>query len=336
MQKKMTYAAIAVVVVIVVAAVGVVLLNQPGSASGPNAKIVLLKKTPAGVAYSPLDKEAVYNGSYPMSRYLYLYTNGIPNSTSSLYKWLSYIYDATTGEVDTDNAGFYPLQDSDRNAMIAQLSHGNTNNPTGDFSESGSTTMAQLAALWADGFKNQTGYTVTITTPGSGTGIANFIAGQATVAQASRAMTTTEWASAEAKGINVTEWRVAVDGISIIVHGDNPITTMTMSQVEGLFNGTYTNWNQVGGSDMPVTLYGREDTSGTYSSFHDMVFTHKDNYASSMLQAASNALIVTEVQGDKGGVGYVGIGYAKEAAGQSATAAQMSMQLVLSAAGEEL
>ncbi len=335
MEKKMMYVAVAVVVVIIVAAVGAVLLLYKPAPSGPQAKIVLLQKTPGSIAYSPLDKQAVYNGSYPLSRYLYLYTDGIPNSTSSLYKWLSYIYNATTGEVDTENAGFYPLQTSDRNAMLAQLSHGNTNSLTGSFKEGGSTTMAELAVLWADGFKSQTGYTVTISLGGSGIGISNFIDGTIDVAQSSRAMKASEIQSAHAKGINVTEWKVAVDGISMIINNANTVTKLTISQLEGLFNGTYTNWQQVGGSNTPVTLYGRDYNSGTWSSFKDLVLTHGENYTQSMLQANSNALILPEVENDAGGVGYVGIGYAKAVAGTSSPAAMISTSMLMAAAFED-
>jgi len=336
MEKKMMYATVAVVIVIIVAAVGAVLLLNKPAPSGPQAKVVLLQKTAGAHAYSPLDQQAVYNGSYPLSRYLYLYTDGIPNSTSSEYQWLSYVYSVTQGEADVTNAGFYPLQTADRTAMLTQLSHGNTNGPSGDFTEGGSTTMTEVATLWATGFKALTGHTVTLSAGGSGTGIQQFTAGTITVAQSSRAMTAAEKTTALSHGINVTEWKVAVDGLSIIVNVKNPVTTLTLAQLEGLFNGTYTNWNQVGGSNSAVTLYGRDDASGSYASFKDLVFKHGDTYASSMLQANSNALILPEVENDAGGVGYVGIGYAKEASGQSSTAAQMSMTMIMAVAGVEL
>jgi phosphate transport system substrate-binding protein len=339
MQKKMMYAAIAVVVVIVVAAVGVVLLNQPGSASGPNAKIVLIKKTPSSVAYSPLDVNAVYNKSYPLSRFLYLYTNGVPSNTSSLHEWLAYIYNAQQGGKDIDNAGFYVLQQSDMNAMLAQLSHPNATGPSGDFKEGGSTTMTEVANLWEAGFKAATGHTVTLSAGGSGVGIQQFLAGTIDVAQASRAMTPAEWATAKTNHINCTEWKVAVDGLSIIVNKDNPVTTLNLEQLEGLFNGTYKYWDddQMGGNHVAVTLYGRDDASGSYASFKDLVLVHPPKaYASSMLQANSNALILPEVENDKGGVGYVGIGYAKEASGQSSTASQISAALMMSVDGIKL
>ncbi|OPY32452.1 MAG: PBP superfamily domain protein [Methanomassiliicoccales archaeon PtaU1.Bin124] len=310
------YIAIGVIAIVVIAAVGAALMMGKGS-NDKSVKVLLLKKTSSSVAYSPMDQEAVYNGSYSLSRYLYLYTDGVPSTSSSIYKWLSLIYN-TTGQQMVTDAGFYPLQTSDLNAMKAQLQNGNNSAVTGAFTESGSTTMTEIAALWAQSFKQSTGITVTIKTPGSGAGIKDFYNKIVDVAQASRAMTTAEKATAAANGITVVEWKVAVDGLAIIVNKDNPVTTLTLSQLEGIFNGTYTNWNQVGGNDKAISLYGRDSASGSYASFKDLVLVNKENYTSAMLQFNTNALIVPEVESAVGAIGYVGIGFAKEASGTSA------------------
>jgi phosphate transport system substrate-binding protein len=316
MEKKNMYLAIAAVVVIIVAAIGAALVlgNGGAKAQDTSANIVLLKRTSDSAAYSPLDRTAVYNGTYPLSRYLYLYTDGIPSPGSSTYKWLDFVLNST-GQSLVNDAGFYELQPSDLAAMKAQLANANTVGLAGNFKEGGSTTLAELSNLWATGFESETGIKVTISLGGSGTGISNFINHVIDIAQSSRAMTAQERNSAAGAGINVTEWKVAVDGISIIVNHNNPVTTLTLAQLEGIFNGTITNWQQVGGSNQAVSLYGRDGASGTYASFRDLVLTHKENYSQSMLQFNSNALIVPEVENNAGGIGYVGIGYAKEAAG---------------------
>lgn len=329
MEKKTMYIAVGIIAIIIVAAIGAALiLNNNGSNTEKTAKIVLLKKTSNSPAFSPLDKAAVYNNSYPLSRYLYLYTDGIPNSTGSVYKWLNYVLNTTTGQKQVQDAGFYPLQSTDLNAMRAQLTHGNTNSLTGNFKQSGSTTMAELSVLWAFGFENQTGIKVTISTPGSGTGITNFINHQADVVQSSRPMSAAEKTTAAAAGLNATEWKVAVDGIAIIVFKDNPVSVLTLTQLEGIYNGTTTNWQTVGGNNQAISLYGRDSSSGTYASFKDLVLLKKEAYASSMLQFSSNALIVPEVENNAGGVGYVGIGYAKEATGTAAQTPLTSFEAI--------
>lgn len=182
-------------------------------------------------------------------------------------------------------------------------------------SESGSTTMAEVAALWAYEFKDETGIKVTIDTPGSGTGITNFIQGKADIAQCSRAMKQSEKDLAAANNITVTEWKVAVDGLAIITNKNNPVSSLSIEQLKGIYNGAITNWNQVGGNDQAIVLYGRDSASGSYASFKDMVLG-TDNYSSSMQQFNTNALIVPEVENNVGGIGYVGVGYAKEASSQ--------------------
>jgi len=87
------------------------------------------------------------------------------------------------------------------------------------------------------------------------------------------------------------------------------VDVLTVEQLRGIYNGTITNWNEVGGEDEDITLYGRQSTSGTYEFFWEHVL-EKENYSSSMNMLSGNSAIVSAVQGDEGGIGYVGIGYA--------------------------
>ncbi len=201
-------------------------------------------------------------------------------------------------------------------ALAVVLSSNRGNGTSDEISQSGSTTMAEVAALWAAEFERTTGITVTIDTPGSGTGITNIIQGQADIAQCSRAMKQSERDLAAAHNVNVTEWKVAVDGLAIITNEDNPVTSLSIAQLKGIYNGTITNWDQVGGADRTIVLYGRDSASGSYASFKDMVLGSGDNYSASMQQFNTNALIVPEVENNEGGIGYVGVGYAKEASDQ--------------------
>ncbi|MBN1109404.1 MAG: substrate-binding domain-containing protein, partial [Methanomassiliicoccales archaeon] len=129
------------------------------------------------------------------------------------------------------------------------------------------------------------------------------------MAQASRQMKASEYNSAISNGVDPVEFKVAIDGIAIVTHQDNPVEVLTVQQLRGIYNGTITNWNQVGGDDLSITLYGRQSTSGTYEFFWEHVL-QKENYSSSMNMLSGNSAIVSAVQGDQGGIGYVGIGYA--------------------------
>jgi phosphate transport system substrate-binding protein len=147
MEKKTMYIAVGIVALLIIAGIAGVMLAGKGSDSSKTIKILSLQKTSTSVAYSPLDQAAVYNGSYSLSRYLYLYTDGVPTSGSSLYKWIDLTL-SPIGQQMVVNAGFYALHDADLQAMKVQLAAGTNGNVTGNFKESGSTTMAEISALW--------------------------------------------------------------------------------------------------------------------------------------------------------------------------------------------
>jgi hypothetical protein len=59
------------------------------------------------------------------------------------------------------------------------------------------------------------------------------------------------------------------DLIAVITHPSNPVDTLTVDQVRKLFNGEYTNWSQVGGTDLPVQLIASRDTPAALESLLD-------------------------------------------------------------------
>jgi phosphate transport system substrate-binding protein len=186
--------------------------------------------------------------------------------------------------------------------------------------EQGSDTMLELMTKLAESFyDNQTAAQVDITGGGSGVGIEALIKGNVDIAQASRAMKSSEIAAAKENGTNPVEFSVAIDGIAIIVNQGNAVSNLTMDQLRGIYNGTLTNWNQVGGVDLVITPYGRQSTSGTYQYFKETVMKN-ENFSSSVSQETGNAAIAVKVQNTPGGVGYVGIGYAEESTGTSMVA----------------
>ncbi|MCK7582433.1 MAG: substrate-binding domain-containing protein [Chromatiales bacterium] len=79
------------------------------------------------------------------------------------------------------------------------------------------------------------------------------------------------------------------------VHTSNDIGVLTVEQLRGIYNGTY-NWNQVGGADEDITLYGRQSPSGTYEYFWEHVLK-KENYSQEMNMLSGNSAI------DHGGAG---------------------------------
>jgi phosphate transport system substrate-binding protein len=192
-----------------------------------------------------------------------------------------------------------------------QINQLKANQPNGNIVVKGSDTLLIVGQLWAENYTAQyPGVHISVAGGGSGTGIQAIIGKTTDICDASRAMTAAEVTSAKANGVNPVEWVVGLDGISIVVHPNNPLTVITMQQLELIYNGTYTNWSQVGGNNAPIARYGRQSTSGTYDYFRTTVL-HSKNFGP-VNELAGNAEIVNSVQNDQNGIGYVGVAYTKQ------------------------
>ena len=66
---------------------------------------------------------------------------------------------------------------------------------------------------------------------------------------------------------------IAVDGLVILTHPDNPIAGLTLSQVQAIFSGALTNWQDAGGNDAPITLIGRPAETNTHQLFRQRVLS---------------------------------------------------------------
>jgi phosphate transport system substrate-binding protein len=86
------------------------------------------------------------------------------------------------------------------------------------------------------------------------------------------------------------------------------LTSLSITQVGAIFRGEVNNWKDLGGTDMPISLYGRQPNSGTYVFFQEHVLGNRD-YATKMKQLNGNAQIIEAISGDKSGISYVGVGY---------------------------
>lgn len=180
----------------------------------------------------------------------------------------------------------------------------------------GSDTMVHLVSAWAEEFmRQQPRLEISVTGGGSGTGIAGLINGTTDICASSRAINDKERELAAARGVQPVEFKVALDGIAVIVHPQNQVESLTLGQLEDLFTGRITNWRQVGGEELRVLVFSRESSSGTYVFFQQRVMNRQDYTPGARLLPGTSALLQA-VSSDRGALGYVGLGYAKEAAGK--------------------
>ncbi len=154
---------------------------------------------------------------------------------------------------------------------------------------------------------------VSVTGGGSGTGISALINKKCDIANSSRLMKPKELELAASRASNPVRVVVALDSLSIIVNPDNLVEQLTVDQVGKIYKGEITNWKEVGGKDMPISLYGRQSNSGTYDFMIEEVM--KGDYSPSMKQMNGNAQIVEGIKADPSSIGYVGVGYVKNSQG---------------------
>ncbi|MCK4881633.1 MAG: PstS family phosphate ABC transporter substrate-binding protein [Candidatus Omnitrophica bacterium] len=178
----------------------------------------------------------------------------------------------------------------------------------------GSDTLINLVQKLAEEYMAENpGAYIAVTGGGSGTGIAALINKKCDIANASRLMKSKEIAQASEGGVDVKRVVIAMDGLSVITNPGNPIDKLTLGEIGRIFRGEVTNWKEVGGNDVPITLYGRQSNSGTFVFFRDAVL--KGDYSQKMNRMNGNAQIVEGIKQDVSGIGYVGVGYVKDAAG---------------------
>jgi phosphate transport system substrate-binding protein len=175
----------------------------------------------------------------------------------------------------------------------------------------GSDTMVRLGQRWAEEYmKVHPDVVIQVSGGGSGTGIAALLNGTTDICEASRDMKPQEYDDGKAKGINPFRVAMALDGIAVFLNEGNPVKELSLAQLKGIYTGSVTNWKEVGGSSHTIILYGRENSSGTYSYFKEFVLKNED-YAEQTQTLPGTAAVVNAVAKDKFGIGYGGIAWGK-------------------------
>jgi phosphate transport system substrate-binding protein len=184
----------------------------------------------------------------------------------------------------------------------------------GNITVKGSDTLVILAQKWAEVYMGKHPETkIQVTGGGSGVGIAALQNKTTDICDSSRKMRAAEIANCVAAfGKRPTEYKVALDGLSVYVNEDNPLKEISVEQLEKIFTGRIRNWKQVGGSDAPITVYSRENSSGTYEFFKEHILKGADFVASAQTMPGTAALLQA-VAKDKNGIGYGGAAYGKGA-----------------------
>jgi phosphate transport system substrate-binding protein len=184
----------------------------------------------------------------------------------------------------------------------------------GTITVKGSDTLVILAVKWAETYMTKHPETkIQVTGGGSGVGLAALQNKSTDLADASRQIRPEEIAEClKSFGHRPTEYKVCLDGLSVYVAEDNPVREITLAQLKSIFTGRTKNWSQVGGPDALITIYSRENSSGSYEFFKEHVLDGVD-FAATAQTMPGTAALLQAVARDSGGIGYGGAAYGRGA-----------------------
>lgn len=111
-----------------------------------------------------------------------------------------------------------------------------------------------------------------------------------------------------------SEHVIGLDGLAIITSTTNDISSLSIDQLVDIYSGKITNWSQLGGKDLAIKLYARDDKSGTWDTFKNLVLeTHKAELSSSAIRIESSTELSDAVARDSGAIGFIGLPYVRHA-----------------------
>ncbi|MDU8358092.1 phosphate ABC transporter substrate-binding/OmpA family protein [Pseudomonas syringae group sp. J309-1] len=158
---------------------------------------------------------------------------------------------------------------------------------------------------------------VEIAAHGSGTGFSALKARKADIAASSRPIKEKEIQDlAEIGNLKSpgAEQVIAIDGVAVILHPGNPIRELTTEQLARVFAGEIRNWQALGGKDGEIHLYVRDEQSGTFETFKELVLLkYGKTLAAGAKRFESSEQLSDEVSGDRNGIGFIGLPYVRHA-----------------------
>jgi phosphate transport system substrate-binding protein len=179
---------------------------------------------------------------------------------------------------------------------------------SGTYTWGGSTTVAPIAYAAIEQFqKDNTGVKIAYEATGSGAGLTSLLAGQYSLAGSSAEV------SADQQGKGAVPTAIALDGISVVINKNVKISNITKKNLAAVFAGKIVNWKDLGGADMKIVVVNRDESSGTYGSFNDLVLKPANlKYTKDAIVAKENGEVAAKVASTPGSIGYCGIAFAPE------------------------
>jgi phosphate transport system substrate-binding protein len=181
---------------------------------------------------------------------------------------------------------------------------------TGSITASGSTALQPLVDAAAKKYDATCpGATITVNGGGSGTGLTQVAAGGVQIGDSD--VTSQSKLATPQPADSLVDHIVARQGWIVVTNKDvTGVTNLTTQQETDVWTGKDTNWNQVGGPDLPIVLIFRPASSGTRATFKKLVLNNAiEATGGQTLTEDSNGTVTTAVSKTDGAVSVIGFAY---------------------------